>query len=319
MAKNSQRMPLRALEIFEVVARLGNANAAARELGISRSAISQQMRRLEERIGKPLFEHGARPARPTKAALVLLSAMTTALSAIDSACMRFAKAEGERIEISSPPSEAAIWLIPRMAGFRREQPQVQISVQNSVGVENGHLGNADAALRYGNGNYPGLFVEKLADEYIAPLASPKYLQQNPIAKPEDLASLALKLDHADQGKPSGLHGWSEWMAAAGIQNKPTNIMMSTNLAHQALCLARAGQGAALGRGLLSVDDLQLGLLKPILPFSLPTGQAHYFVCPYSVRKSTTVSRFADWLHAEFDDHRRAMQDYFPSPRKASAG
>lgn len=312
--KIPQRIPLRALEIFEVVARLGSANDAAKELGISRSAVSQQIHRLEERVGKPLFEHKTRPARPTKAALNLLTPVTQALNLIDAACARVAEVEDEHLQISAPPSDAAIWLIPRMAGFRRQLPNVRVSVQNSTETAVFDLEGTDAALLYGNGNYPGMFVQKLADEYITPLASPKYLQQNPVTKPDDLASLALILDHTDQGEPSGLHGWSEWMAAAKIRSALKNIVMSTNLAHQALCLARAGEGAALGRGLMSVDEIQLGILKPILPFSLPTGQAHYFVCPHSVRKSPTVSRFADWLQAEFKKHRREMEEFFPPPR-----
>ena len=313
--KERRNIPFRALEIFEAAARLGDAGAAARELRITRAAVSQQLRKLEERIGARLFEHGSRPARPTKAALKLMPAVASALDLMDAACRDAAKREGGRIVISAPPSAAAVWLIPRMAGFRRESPETRLSVRSDFALADFYADEADAALRYGAGDYPGLFVEKLADEFIAPLCSPRRAAENPPARPEDLLCRALIDDRMGAGFER--HEWRGWLAALGARGEPQNIVMSTNRSHQALCLAKAGEGVALGRGLLSVDDLRLGLLAPALPFSIPAGRAYYFVCPFSARKSPAVSRFYDWLRAEFESHRRAMREVFPPPRKMS--
>ena len=310
--RNRWKIPLRALEVFEAAARLGDASAATRELHITRSAVSQHLRKLEERLGTPLFERGARPARPTKAARELLPIVTRALDMMDSACLEVAKRADKRMVISASPSDAAVWLIPRTARYRREFPDIRLSVQSDAALADFHTDNVDAALRYGAGAYPGLFVEKLADEFIAPLCSPGYLESNPIARPSDLLRCAMIDDRMGDGFER--HEWRGWLSALGIDDEPQNIVMSTNHAHQALCLAKAGEGVALGRGLLSVDDLQLGILKPALPFSIPTGRAHYFVCPFSARRDAAIRRLADWLRDEFKKHRRAMRDSFPPPR-----
>ena len=307
-------MPLRALEVFEAAARLGDAGAAARELHVSRPAVSQQLRKLEERIGAPLFEHGARPARPTKAAMELLPAVTAALDMVDAACARVANPDPDgRIAVSALPSDAAAWLLPRAAKLRREFPDIRLSVQSDIAFADFDAGEADAALRYGRGEYAGLFTEKLADEFIAPLASPDYLKNNPVSGPEDLPRRALIDDQAGDGFEC--HEWRGWLARIGAPCKPENIVLCTTHADQALCLAKAGEGVALGRGLLAADDLQNGLLAPALPFSTRTGLAHYFVCPFSARKNPAVSRFAEWLRAEFNAHKNAMREFFPPPRQ----
>ena len=309
------KTPFRALEIFEAAARLGDANAAARELHITRAAVSQQLHKLEEQIGTQLFEYGSRPARPTKAALKLMPAISSALDLMDAACREVAKQESGRIVVAAPPSTAAIWLIPRMGGFRRESPESRLSVQSDFALADLYADEVDAALRYGTGDYPGLFVEKLADEFIAPLCSPRHIAENPPARPEDLLSRALIDDRMGAGFER--HEWRGWLAALGVRDEPQNIVVSTNRSHQALCLAKAGEGVALGRGLLSVDDLRLGLLAPALPFSIPADCAYYFVCPFSARKNPAVCRFHDWLRAEFEPHQRAMRDVFPPPRRMS--
>ena len=313
--RSRRKMPLRALEIFEAAARLGDASAAARELCISRSAVSQQLRLLEERVGVRLFERGARPARPTRAARELLAAGAGALDIVDDACLEVAKRESGRISVSAMPSDAAAWLIPRIADFHRKAPGVRLAVHNAVALADFRGGGADAALRYGAGDYPGLFAEKLGDEFIAPLCSPEYLAKNPVGAPEDLCRRDLICDLVDAGEGYERHAWRGWLASLGIGDEPQNIVMSTNLTHQVLRLAKAGEGVALGRGLLSVDDLRRGELAPALPFSIPTGFAHYFVCPFSARRDETVRRFADWLRDEFENHRRAMREFFPPPRK----
>ena len=308
---------MRALEVFEVAARLGDASAAARELNISRSAVGQHIRKLEEQIGTALFEHGARPARPTKAGLKLMPSIASALEMMERSCMEIARRKSGRIVIGAPPSTAATWLIPRTAGFRREVPDVRLSVLSNAALTDFGADEVDAALRYGCGDYPGLYVEKLADEYIAPLCSPRHLADNSPACPEDLLSRALIDDY--MGPSFDRHEWRGWLAALGVRDEPQNIVMSTNHAHHALCLAKAGEGVALGGGALSIDDLQLGLLTPALPFSIPTDCAHYFVCPFSARNNPAVRLFADWLRAEFDSHQRLMRDIFPPPRKMSKG
>ena len=307
------KIPLRSLEVFEAAARLGGAAPAARELGITRSAVGQHLRNLEDRIGAPLFERGARPARPTRAARRLLPTVTKALDMMNLACVEIARRESGRVVIAAPPTDASVWLIPRTMEFCRRHPDIRLSVQSDAAAADFDADEADAALRYGGGEHPGLYWEKLADEFVAPLCAPRYFRENPVADADDLLHCALIDGRAEGGM--GECEWQGWLSRLGVDGEPQNIVMSANRVDQVLSLARAGWGIALGHGLLAIDDLRNGLLAPALPFSLPTGRAHYFVCPHSARKNPGVSRFADWLRAEFEDHRRAMREFFPPPRK----
>lgn len=308
------KIPLRSLEVFEAAARLGGASAAARELNITRSAVGQHLRNLEERMGAPLFERGARPARPTRAARRLLPTVTKALDMMNSACLDVARRESGRVVISAPPTDASVWLIPRTMEFCRKNLDIRLSVQSGLAAADFDADEADAALRYGVGGHPGLYWEKLADEFVAPLCAPDYLRENPVADAGDLMVRALIDGRAEDGM--GECEWRGWLSRLGAEGEPQNIVMSANRVDQLLSLARAGWGIALGHGLLAIDDLRNGLLAPALPFSLPTGRAHYFVCPHSARKNPGVSRFADWLRAEFENHKRVMREFFPPPRKS---
>lgn len=309
--RNRRKLPLRALEIFEAAARLGDAGAAAQELHITRPAVSQQIRKLEDRIGVPLFEHGARLARPTVAAKELLVEVSRALDMMDAACQKISKQQGERLIISALPSDAAAWLTPRLLRFCRDNQGVSTVVQSDIAHADLQNGDADVGLRYGSGNYPGLFSDKLADEFITPLCSPKHLKEHPVTCLDDLLSHPLIDDRTDGYRR---YEWRGWLAMLGVRGEPQNIVLSTTHANQSLELAKAGGGMALGRGLLAIDSLKSGLLVPALPFSTRTEMSHYYVCSFSVRKTPSVSRFAEWLCAEFDAHKKAMREFFPPPR-----
>ena len=316
-AKHRRRLPLRAVEVFEAAARLGGVNAAARELGVSPPAVSRHLQNLEERLGTPLFERGARPARPTAAARELLPAFSRALDLVDDACRDIAERRGGRLTVSVLPSVAAAWLIPRLARFHREHPDILLTVHSEESLADFHRDQVDAALRYGRGKYGGVHCEKMLGEIAAPLCAPSFLKKHPLSRVSDLPKSALIDDVyplADARGEFAREEWRGWLAAMGARGEPQNIVVTTTQADQALRLAIAGEGVVLARGLLALDDLKSGCLAAPLKFSTRTGHGYYFACPMSARRRPAVARFADWLRSEFAAHKRDAEKHFPPPR-----
>ena len=315
--KNRRRLPLRAVEVFEAAARLGGVSAAAQELGITPPAVSRHLRNLEERLGVSLFEHGARPARPTAAARELLPAISSALDQVDIACRDLAERRGGSLTVSTMASVAATWLVPRAARFQRDNPDVVVTVLSEDGLTDFHRDRVDAVLRYGNGDYTGVHVEKLGDEIATPLCTPAFLKRNPVKKIESLPKMALindvyllsgsrvEFDRAE---------WGGWLAAMGVSRAPENIVVTTTQADQALWMAVANEGLVLARALTAMDQVKSGTLTPPLSFSTRTGLSYYFVCPMSARNRPAVQRFSEWLRKEFAEHNKEAKKHFPPPR-----
>ena len=315
--KNRRRLPLRAVEVFEAAARLGGVSAAARELDITPPAVSRHLRNLEERLGVSLFEHGARPARPTAAARELLPAISSALDQVDTACRDLSERRGGNLTVSAMASVAATWLVPRAAQFQRDNPDVEVIVHTEDNLTDFHRDRVDAALRYGGGDYTGLHVEKLGDELAAPLCSPAFLKKNPVKKIEALPKTALINDvYLLSGSRTEFDRaeWRGWLAAMGVARAPENFVVTTTQADQALWMAVADEGMVLARALTAMDRVKSGALTAPLRFSTRTGLSYYFVCPMSARNRPAVRRFSEWLRKEFAEHNKEVEKHFPPPK-----
>ena len=312
-----RRLPLRAVEVFEAAARLGGVNAAARELGVTPPAVSRHLRNLEDRLGVSLFEHGARPARPTAAAMELLPSISGALDMVDSACRELATRRGGRLTVSAMSSVAATWLVARGAQFQRDNPDILLTIHSEDDLSEFHLGHVDVALRYGGGDYTGVHAEKLMDEIATPLCSPGFLKKNPVRGVECLPSMALIDDVyllTDMRGQYERAEWSGWLAAMGLSRKPGKNVVATTQADHAMRLAISGEGLVLTRGLTAIDDMKNGMLVAPLKFSTWTGHGYYFVCPMSARNRPVVLRFAEWLRGEFAAHKKEAGKHFPPPQ-----
>ena len=317
--KNRRRLPLRAVEVFETAARAGGVNAAARLLGITPPAVSRHLRNLEERLGVVLFEHGARPARPTAAARELLPSISNALDQIDGACRDLGERNGGKLTVSCL-SSAAAWLAPQAARFQRENPDILLALHCGDEMADFHRDRADVALRYGDGEYPGVHAEKMMDEAVAPLCSPEFLKRHPAREVGDLCDMELidnvrPPDDASAKSAFAREEWRGWLAAMGVPREPEKIGFATTQADHAMRLALAGDGLVLGRGLLAVEHLKIGNLAAPLQFSTWTGRAYYFVCPMSARERPPVRRFAEWLRNVFAARKKEAEAHFPPPRE----
>ena len=298
----ARRLPnLGGLKTFEAAARHLSFTRAAEELGVTPAAVSYQIRGLEEQLGVALFLRSTRAMQLTDAGHVLVGSLTQAFDGIAQTVARVKEMEGRpRLTVTTGPSFAAKWLVPRLHRFMQQNPaaDVRVEVTQEV-VELGWTG-VDIAVRFGHGNYPGMRVDRLFDEMISPVCSPRLAAGDPPLKhPRDLRHHTLiHVDWQTQG--ATWPDWQMWMLAAGIDSDtPLRALhfSQTSLAVQA---AIDGQGVALSESTLVADDIAACRLMHPFDVSIrgPAALAYYLVSPRSGTGSPLVEGFRDWIIAE---------------------
>lgn len=281
------RPPLHALQGFVAAVRHGNLTRAAESLNLTVSALSHQMRALEERLGYALLVRGARGVAPTADGQRLLERIAPHLDAIGEALHPYAARRGQVLTISLLPSMASAWLLPRLGGFLAAHPDVEVNVQSQTAVVDFERSpEVDAALRVGRGQWPGTVAEHLFDDELAPMASPELIARMGGAGARPLSEWPLLGDSDGQ--------WNRWFAQVGETAPPRYVAMldDTEAHHRA---AAAGVGVALGRMTRARLLLEAGQLVLLSPRRLRTANGHWLVYPERSRQHQGFVRFRDWL------------------------
>jgi len=297
------RPPLHALQGFVAAARSGNLSRAAESLHLTVSALSHQIRGLEERLGRRLFVRNARGVQLTGDGRQLFDRVAGHFDALEQALQPFAAHHDDVLTLSVTPSMASAWLVPRLAGFLAAHPQVEINLQSESSMVDFQRDAAvDAALRIGQGKWAGVAAEHLFDEWVAPVASPALVERmGGLPTPEDLHRWPLL------GDPDRDDLWNDWFARFG-GTAPTRFVASFDDSEALHRGAAAGVGVALGkltRVRLLLESGQLLLLTPHQ--RLQTDYAHYLVYPPRSAEHLGLQAFRRWLHAQARDYATAMQ------------
>jgi LysR family glycine cleavage system transcriptional activator len=296
-----RRLPsLGGLKTFEAAARHLSFTKAAAELGVTPAAVSYQIRGLEEQLEVALFTRSTRAMQLTEGGSLLIVAMTQAFDGIAQAVARLKELNGRpRLTITTGPSFAAKWLVPRLHRFLLQNSSADVRVEVSQEIAELGWTGIDVAIRFGHGNYPQMRSERLFDEVISPVCSPKLAAGNPpLRQPQDLRRHTLI--HVEwQSEGATWPDWRMWMLAAGIaSDEPLRALhfSQTSLAVQA---AIDGQGVALSESTLVADDIAAGRL--VHPFDVsirgPAPLAYYLVSPQR-SSSALAGAFRDWIIAE---------------------
>lgn len=286
------RLPsLNALRCFEAAARSGSFSRAAEELNVTQSAVSHQVRQLEEWFGLPLFERLGRQTTPTPRAQELARSLAEAFDIMASACRRLQQTEtGPALTIAALPSLATIWLIPRLSRFFDEHPEVSVKVVYAFAGQKIDFDEVDIAVLWGPGEWEGCRSTRLLAGSTVPICNPIYLERE---GPFDVPQAIL-------GKPL-LHDtdrldWQNWMRQAGLRHagpSPGPIFQDFNLLRAA---ALAGQGIALCPRLLIADDLESGRLVQLFDIEIKQDHAYCIVEPATGgRRTESLSIFKQWL------------------------
>jgi LysR family glycine cleavage system transcriptional activator len=287
-------LPLNALRVFALACAHGGVRAAARELGIAHSSVSRHLAELEAWLGVPLAREkgaGRRGWIPTpqgealgKAVLAGLRDIETAATAIREARSPFA------VTISTAPSFAARWLLPRLPLLERAHPRIELSILVNQHAEDLQAGGIDLAVRMGAGPWPGLHCEALMDDALYPVMSLElWKKSGRPARPQALTSLRLLHDRDPHA------GWDLWRQRFGPAS--LNLQRGPRFASSDLLLRAAaqGQGVALARHRLTADELAAGIVvRPFGARELRIENAYWIVHPDRAPRHAVTTVIA-WL------------------------
>jgi len=292
---------LQSLKAFDASARHLNFTRAAAELNVTPAAVSHQIKELEEAIGVPLFQRTSRHMQLTRQGMILKPAISDALEGLTRALQRLRQVENPtQVRVTASPSIAAKWLVPRLDRFLDSVPGADVRIDVSSEPLDFDRDDIDVAIRFGDGVYPGLVVEKLFHDTLFPVCSPALLEgAKPLREPRDLLQFTLiHLEWEAQG--AVWPNWRMWMQAAGVKdfNDTRGLHFSqTSLALQA---ALDGHGVALGDSTLVGDDLASGrLVKPFeLSLRSPAQFAYHLITRRDTAERPMTKAFRNWIIAE---------------------
>ena len=292
---------LQSLKAFDASARHLNFTRAATELNVTPAAVSHQIKELEEAIGVPLFQRTSRHMQLTRQGQVLKPAIADALEGITRALQKLRQVENPtQVRVTVSPSLAAKWLVPRLDRFLESVPGADVRIDVSSEPLDFDREDIDVAIRFGDGSYPGLVVEKLFHDTLFPVCSPELLKgTKKLREPKDLLQFTLiHLDWEAQG--AVWPNWRMWMLAAGV--KDFNDTRGLHFSQTSLALQAAidGNGVALGDSTLVGDDLASGrLVKPFeLSLRSPAQFAYHLITRRDTAERPMTKAFRNWIIAE---------------------
>lgn len=282
------RMPLHLLPGFVAAARHGNLSRAADSLHVTVSALSHQMRQLEDALGYPLFLRRPRGVELTVEGDRLLESVAPHLEALERALRPCCRCD-DALTLSLLPSMASSWLVPRLPTFMARYPEFELSLQSTTTLVDFARDPVDAALRFGPGQWPGLEADFLFDEWITPVASPELLASRGTPTLEDLGKWPLL------GDPAGR--WDDWFRRFGGTPPARYVARfgDTESLHRG---AAEGIGIALARLTLARPLIEAGRLVCFSRERMKAEWGHYLVFPERSRGHRGLQAFRGWVREQ---------------------
>lgn len=287
---------LDSLRFFAVAAKHLNFTRAAKEMGISQSAMSQQIGRLEENIGFKVFHRQARGLTLTGRGERLLGAVRDGLGRIQHTLQELDESSPREVmTVRTLPSIASRWLMPRVKQFREFAPELSFRVEAEIALPDFLNDGVDVAITYGRSDHPEWDQTFLFNDAIFPVCSPSFLEENPIKTPEDLEGHHLMHDSI----PNGIYStdWNEWFARIGLTPPRHGRGLSFSTAYLVSQSALTGQGVALTRFSLIADELADGSLVRLFDHVM-YEDGFYVTCPKASLKRVAIQRFYEWVLKE---------------------
>lgn len=308
------RLPsLNGLRAFEAAARHLSFTLAAQELNVTQTAISHQIRRLEEELGIRLFIRQNRSLALTSQAIEYLPGIRAAFQDLRSATDRLLRNDGDRVlTVSTLTSFAVKWLLPRLPSFQEKHPDIDVRITTSMELVDFRNDNVDAAIRFGRGQWPSLRADWLMAELLFPVCSPALLKgKQALRRPEDLARFTLLHTSAHDD-------WQLWLTAAGLPPQLSqNPGLTFDLAFMTVQAAIDGIGVAMGQTTYVADDIAKGRLVVPFDITLPADAGFYIVAPQGNAAAPKITAFRDWLITTVGNERNAQLPRHHSRKRAS--
>ncbi len=288
--------PLRLLTVFETVQRAGGTKAAAGELNVSMSAISQSLRQLEEHVGTALIDRSTRPAGLTAAGEILLKAVIENRERLSEALndiQALADPASASVTVACTVGFATYWLMPRLEAFYLDHPEIPVNVHTTQ-QEVPRLGQgADIAMRYGDGRWDDGTVEQMFRERVEPVCAPSLAERIRADGGSLGSAFLIHVDTSDRRWIS----WQEYLARTGQKAAGSAKGLRFSNYVQATQAALSGHGVMLGWRSITGDHVQNGLLVPAGLPPLQPNNAYHAVLSHRSRNRETAAIVVDWLRA----------------------
>ncbi|CUK11029.1 Gcv operon activator [Ruegeria denitrificans] len=280
--------PLASLKAFHAFAETGNVVKAGALLNVSHAAISQQLRALEKHLGTALLDRSGKSMTLTAEGEKLARALHLGFGAIGDAVADLAHtAEDRPVHISLTPSFAASWLMPRLPAFQAEYPDIPLALDPSPHAVSLRPGGVDVAIRYGDGNWPGVNDELLLQSPIVIVAAPLLLGGRASMTPDELSQLPWL-------EELGTTEATSWLVRQGVTHGPRagRIALPGNLVLEGL---RAGQGVTVTVRHFVEADIRAGRLTELF---CETGSGGYHIVTADAPLRPAVKTFVTWLRRQ---------------------
>jgi len=297
--------PLSAVRVFEAAARHENFTAAAAELSVTQAAVSYQISLLEKRLGVLLFHRQGKRVLLSDAGRQLAGKITGAFAVMESAFDALRKDDAAMLTISTTVTFANAWFAWRLGSFQMANPNLGVRLHADDTIVDFARDEADLAVRFGAGDWPGLSSELLLKESCTPMCSPALMAANGgKLKPADL----LRLPQISPQDPL----WLQWLQSAGVKVPKGLVRHGVHMDSQAHCgnAAIAGQGVALLTPFFWRVDIAEGRLVCPFPNEVDSGDGYWLVYPDHRRNLPKVRRFREWLLAEISKDKAMLAAVF---------
>jgi len=285
---------------FEAAARHLSFTKAGEELFLTQSAVSRQIKELEDQLGVELFQRRHRALALTDAGKSFYASAAQVLTTMRAATDRLRAQAGKKgLSVTTTHSFAALWLIPRLAGFTRSRPGIDVRIMADTRVQDLDRDGLDLAIRHGPASLAGSSAVRLMGERVFPVCSPKLLKDKskPLREPQDLRYHCLLQYDDPEGRHPWLH-WKTWLEVERIADLRPAGTLSFSGYEQIIPAAVAGHGVGLGRTPLVKDLLASGELVAPFKSSADPARAYYAVVSKSADGRPEVAEFVAWLKQE---------------------
>jgi LysR family transcriptional regulator, glycine cleavage system transcriptional activator len=317
MNPRARPLTLGALRAFEAVARRLSFRAAAEELHLTQPAISRQIRNLEDELGAPLFSRGTRHVELTGAGAALLRAVAPLLDRLDATVRQIRVTQArQQVALTTFPSFASLWLLPRLQDFQRQHPNIDIRLSANDAIADPDDPELDLALRYCHPDDAPPGSTLMFGEVMTPVASPAL---RGLQTPADLANHTL-LEEDDHRPSAEYLSWRYWLAHHAPPKLEPRGWLYLNYTYQQIQAALANQGVALARIALVLESLARGeLIEPFGPAGRVTSPFAYWLVRWAGRRERPeLAAFENWLLEQAAATRRAVAAHTDAPSPSVA-
>lgn len=287
------------LQGFEAAARHLSFTRAAAELCLSQSAISRQVQMLESQLGVTLFVRKTRQLVLTPEGEKLLLTVQDVLQRLASTVAGFKLSRRRPVTVSTTVGIASLWLVPRLANFLDRHPEIDVRVSANNRLVDIEREGIDLALRYVTVDQRPANCRLLASEDIFPVGAPEVLRDLAQRTPQEQDIARLTLLNYDDANPDLWLDWSNWLKLLGLAQAKPKAVLHFNHYDQAIAAAAAGQGLALGRGVLIQPLLNSGRLLPMACAYRHRSERSYYLVGAAGSMRPEVQELSDWVQAEF--------------------